>query len=168
MYGLLPVSAEESIAVEFLVDRPDVVITVIDAANLERSVHLVAQIAELGLRQVVACQHVRCRRTAWRRDRSRTAGHGPSASRSSGPWPVAVRAWKRLREAAARAMDRSAVQPLVVDYGPVIERYLSRVWWLPIVASEDVAAVAPAHWMAVQLVAGDEGLADRIGSLAGQ
>ena len=34
VYGLLPVSAEETIAIERLVERPDVVVTVVDSANL--------------------------------------------------------------------------------------------------------------------------------------
>jgi len=63
-------------------------------------------------------------------------------------------------------MDTPAVRPLVVDYGPVVERYLSGLV-REIVESGAVAALAPARWTAVQLVAGDEALEDRVAALPG-
>jgi ferrous iron transport protein B len=165
IYGLLPVSAEEGIAVDYLLDRPDVVVTVVDAANLERSIHLVAQIAELGLRQVVACNMADvAERRGVEIDHERLgtafgATVVPTVARR-GEGVAAIRA------AAAAALERPAAQPLVVDYGPVAERYLAGVVEA-IVDHAAVAAVAPAHWLAVQLVAGDEGLIERIGDVDG-
>ena len=43
------------IARDYLIhDRPDVVITVVDASNLERNLYLVIQVLEIGLPSVVA------------------------------------------------------------------------------------------------------------------
>jgi len=162
---LLAVSAEEAIAAGFLVDRPDVVITVVDAANLERSVHLVSQIAELGLRQVVACNMSDvAERRGSEIDMERLGrAFGTDVVRTVARRGEGV---AEIRAAASEAMDKPDVQPAVLDYGPVVERYLSGVV-TEIVESENVAAVAPVRWIAIQLVAGDEALADRVAVLPG-
>ena len=54
-YGLSPTTPEEALAVrELLLDPPDAVVAVVDAGNLERNLHLVLELAELGLPLVVA------------------------------------------------------------------------------------------------------------------
>jgi ferrous iron transport protein B len=54
-YSLTAYSLEEVIARDYIVDEhPDVVVTVVDAANLERNLYLVVQILEMGAKVVVA------------------------------------------------------------------------------------------------------------------
>ncbi|MEN8040108.1 MAG: FeoB small GTPase domain-containing protein [Actinomycetota bacterium] len=54
-YSLNAASPEEMIARDYLVhDRPDAVIVVADASNLERNLYLVVQVLEIGLPTVVA------------------------------------------------------------------------------------------------------------------
>jgi ferrous iron transport protein B len=54
-YSLTAYSLEEIIARDYIVDEhPDVVVTVMDAANLERNLYLVVQILEMGAKVVVA------------------------------------------------------------------------------------------------------------------
>ncbi|MFQ3632839.1 FeoB small GTPase domain-containing protein [Roseiflexus sp.] len=54
-YSLTARSLEEQIARDFIVrDRPDFVINVVDAANLERNLYLTAQLLETGARLLVA------------------------------------------------------------------------------------------------------------------
>jgi ferrous iron transport protein B len=54
-YSLTAYSLEEVIARDYIVDeKPDVVVTVVDSANLERNLYLVVQILEMGARVVVA------------------------------------------------------------------------------------------------------------------
>jgi ferrous iron transport protein B len=54
-YSLSAYSTEEIIARDFIVEgRPDVVVVVVDAANLERNLYLVVQVCELGAPVVVA------------------------------------------------------------------------------------------------------------------
>ena len=63
-YSLAPRSLDEMVAVEVLlgrlknVDPPDVVLSILDASNLERNLYLVSQILELGLPLVVALNMV--------------------------------------------------------------------------------------------------------------
>ena len=55
IYSLSPYSPEEIVSRDYLIDeRPDVVIDVVDATNLERNLYLTAQILDLGLPVVVA------------------------------------------------------------------------------------------------------------------
>lgn len=54
-YSLTAYSLEEVIARDFVIDeRPDLVVVVVDAANLERNLYLVVQILEMGAKAVVA------------------------------------------------------------------------------------------------------------------
>ncbi len=54
-YSLTAYSLEEIIARDFIIEEnPDVVIAVVDAANLERNLYLVVQILEMGAKVVVA------------------------------------------------------------------------------------------------------------------
>ena len=55
IYSLSPYSAEEMVARNFLIDdKPDVIIDVVDATNLERNLYLTLQLAELGRPMVIA------------------------------------------------------------------------------------------------------------------
>jgi len=54
-YSLTAYSLEEVIARDYIVDeKPDVVVAVVDSANLERNLYLVVQILEMGAKVVVA------------------------------------------------------------------------------------------------------------------
>lgn len=55
IYSLSPYSAEEMVARSFILEqKPDVIIDVVDATNLERNLYLTLQLAELGRPMVVA------------------------------------------------------------------------------------------------------------------
>jgi ferrous iron transport protein B len=54
-YSLTAYSIEEIIARDYIIDgRPDAVVVVVDAANLERNLYLVVQIIEMGAPVIVA------------------------------------------------------------------------------------------------------------------
>ncbi|HAM33953.1 MAG TPA: ferrous iron transport protein B [Deltaproteobacteria bacterium] len=54
-YSLSPYTEEEIIARDFLVhDRPDIIVDVVDATNLERNLYLTLQLLELGIPVIVA------------------------------------------------------------------------------------------------------------------
>ncbi|MCP4811404.1 MAG: ferrous iron transporter B, partial [Planctomycetaceae bacterium] len=59
-YSLAPRSPDEMVAVDVLLgqqedtDRPDAVICIVDASNLQRNLYLVSQVLEMGLPTVVA------------------------------------------------------------------------------------------------------------------
>lgn len=54
-YSLSPASSDESVAVRYLLETPpDLILDVVDAANLERNLQLTVQLAALGLPMVIA------------------------------------------------------------------------------------------------------------------
>ncbi|MCD4672670.1 MAG: 50S ribosome-binding GTPase [Anaerolineaceae bacterium] len=54
-YSLTAYSLEEVIARDYVInEQPDLVVTVVDAANLERNLYLALQILEMGVKVVVA------------------------------------------------------------------------------------------------------------------
>lgn len=55
IYSLSPYTAEEVVARDYLaVERPDVIINIVDATNIERNLYLTTQLIELGIPVVVA------------------------------------------------------------------------------------------------------------------
>jgi len=55
IYSLSPYSMEEIIARDYIVDeKPDVVINIVDASNIERNLYLTLQLKELGIPVVIA------------------------------------------------------------------------------------------------------------------
>lgn len=55
IYSLSPYSSEEIVTRDFLMDtRPDGIINIVDATNIERNLHLTMQIMELGIPVVLA------------------------------------------------------------------------------------------------------------------
>ncbi len=166
-YGLVAVSAEESIATGFLSrERPAAVITVIDATRLSSGIHLVAQIAEAGLRQVVALNMTD---VAERRGITIDTGVLGDALGVTVIRTVARRGdgVDALIGAMAEAADTLESAPaLVRDYGAVLERHLGGVVE-DIIGAPEVGRIGPPRWVALQLLAGDKQASDRVGSAPG-
>jgi ferrous iron transport protein B len=59
IYSLSPYTLEEVIARNFLLkERPDVIINIVDATNLERNLYLTTQVVETGIPTVIACNMI--------------------------------------------------------------------------------------------------------------
>ena len=55
IYSLSPYTLEEVVARGYLVnERPDAILNIVDAANIERNLYLTTQLAELGIPMVLA------------------------------------------------------------------------------------------------------------------
>ena len=55
IYSLSPYSPEEVVSRNFILDeRPDVIVNIVDATNLERNLYLTTQILEIGTPVVIA------------------------------------------------------------------------------------------------------------------
>lgn len=58
IYSISPYTAEEVVTRDFLInDRPDGIINIIDATNIERNLYLSLQIIELGIPMVICTQY---------------------------------------------------------------------------------------------------------------
>ncbi len=164
-YGLVAISAEEAIASTYLSEeRPDVVVTVVDSSNLTGSLHLVAQIAEAGHRQVVALNMVDvAERRGIEIDENVLAEClGVEVVRTVARRGQGV---NELKAAIARSIETTP-QPLVIDYGPVAERHIGGLVE-NIVANPEIASCGSPRWAALQLLAGDTVVRRRFGQLPG-
>ena len=55
IYSLSPYSAEELVSRNYIIDeKPDLIINIVDATNLERNLYLSIQLSELGVPMVIA------------------------------------------------------------------------------------------------------------------
>ena len=162
-YSLSPYSLEEIIARNFIVDeKPDVVINVVDASNLERNLFLSAQIIDLGAKMVFALNMV---------DTAASRGIQIDQRRLAELWGVPVvptvanrnQGTRELLEAAIRmAEERDPVfRHIHIDYGPDVEAVLNRI--------ENVMAVDPSladghypRWLATKLLEMDPDAMQRL------
>lgn len=158
IYSLSPYSPEEVVSRDFLVlERPDVILNVVDSTNLERSLYLTTQLAELGLPLVVGLNMA-----------DLLAKNGdkinPAALASElGCEVVEISALRgdgmdALMQTVTRvAQAKVGAQPKVT-FGPDIEAALSEITTLAGPALPE----APARWYAIKLFEGDDNAYERL------
>lgn len=128
-YSLSPYSLEEIISRNFLIDdKPDVVINVIDASNLERNLFLSAQIIDLGAKMVFALNMV---------DTAANRGIHIDQKRLAELWGVPVvptvanrnQGTQELLAAVVRTAEARdpVARHIHIDYGPDVEAVLARI-----------------------------------------
>jgi ferrous iron transport protein B len=168
-YSLAAYSPDEIVARDFLInDRPDVIICVVDAANLERNLYLVVQLLELGIPLVVALNMAdQAEAMGIEIDRKRLAtllGETPVvptiASKAKGIERLLAAAVARaaMREPSCECSGSVAFE---VDYGKDVEE--------AILALEDAAAerhipmngYSP-RWLSLKLLEGETDIVRRV------
>lgn len=163
-YSLSPYTQEEVVARDYLVhERPDVIINVVDATNLERNLYLTIQLLELEIPVVIALNiHDEAERKGYRIDRAAleellgvkvvptvaTRGEGLSALMEAA---LAVVGSRRTRE---------------VSYGEDIETAARAVLARLQEQHPDLAARYPARWLAFKLMEGDSRVLEETGIAA--
>jgi ferrous iron transport protein B len=155
-YSLTTHSIEETLAREVLFEhRPDVVLAVVDAANLERNLYLVLQLLEMEVNLVVALNMM---------DVAHSRGASILTDELSirlGGIPViptvATRGLgmleleRRVIEASAGQHDR---QPFRLNYGTSVEPWLQQIEQALSTQASNTSP-CPLRWMAVKLLEGD-------------
>ena len=153
-YSLTAYTLEERLARSFIIDeRPDVVVDVVDASNLERNLYLATQLMELGVPLVLALNMS---------DQAKAQGYLIDTALLAQLLGVRIvptvghrnRGTTELYEAMIEAADGGEA-PKPVHYGREIERELSDI--VPRVESEPALTERyHARWVAVKLLEGDE------------
>ena len=157
-YSLSAYSIEEIVARDVLVEeRPDLVVDVLDASNLQRNLYLATQLLELGLPVVLAANMLD---VAWRRGQRLDL---EELSRRMGAPVVGVAGHQggglaRLKEAVARRLESTDLPAPPLDYGPVLEAAVARLEGglaalLPEAGSR--TGRPPTRWLALRLLEGD-------------
>lgn len=155
-YSLTSYSLEERVSRDFLLhEKPDVVLDVADASNLERSLYLIFQLAEMGLPLVLALNMMDvAKRRGFEIDIERL-------SKEIGMPVVATignkgKGKSELRQAIhSAATDRKDLAPIRLDYGKTLGPILSR---LEEDLKEDQGIKDSHHssrWLAVKLMEND-------------
>ena len=161
-YSLTAYSQEEVVARDFLIDeRPDAVVSVVDASNLERNLYLTLQLAEMGAKLVVALNmHDIAEQRGIRIDTN-------ELSRLLGV-PVVITVGNRSqgrRELLAVLEDAllgdAKVVPHAPVYGPELEPAVQELAEA-IRADDGLRERVPARWLAVKLLEEDERSRNRV------
>jgi ferrous iron transport protein B len=152
-YSLAACSADESVASDFVLrEKPDVVVNIVDASNLERNLYLYTQLAELDVPVVIGLNM-----TDVARDRGLDLDY-EELSRNLGRQVVPMvgsknQGTKELLEAVIREYSReNTLKPARIDYGTDVNEELNK---LLAVMGVDVYHEHPARWVAVKLLEGD-------------
>ncbi|GAB4477997.1 MAG: ferrous iron transport protein B [Anaerolineae bacterium] len=171
-YSLSAFSAEEIITMDYLIDeRPDLVVLVVDAGNLERNLYLTMQVLEIGLPAIVVLNMMDAARA--RGIEIDTAGLSAglggvpvipaSAARGEGLGALQAAIEAAARQIAWAAGEGSPAPP--IDYGPAAE-HIARLEAL-IRAHERLPLHCHPRWLALKLLEADPHITARVEALPG-
>ncbi|MBN2307999.1 MAG: ferrous iron transport protein B, partial [Candidatus Hydrogenedentes bacterium] len=167
-YSLTAYSQEELVARNFIVEeKPELVVDVVDASNLERNLYLAIQIMEMRVPMVIALNMI---------DVAKKRGYNIDEDELSALLGVPVvatcgnkgRGIDELLAACVEVMEGGRpATPRPVTYGHEVDREINRL--AEVVADyESVTARYAARWVAVKLVEGDEEVAGKVRRACGE
>ena len=156
VYGLTAYSPDEIVARNFVVEeKPDAVVDVVDASNIERNLYLVVQLLEMGAPLIVALNMM---------DEADSRGYridveGLSHLIGAPVVPMEAnrnRGTVELIDEIAKVADGEIQIPrLIVNYGREVEEEIAKLE-RHISAAGDLAQQYPARWLAVKLLERDQ------------
>ncbi len=160
-YSLTAYSTEELVARDFLVnEKPEVVINIVDASNLERNLYLTTQFLELGVPLVIALNMVDVAKTrgitvqAEKLEEILGVPVVPIVARSGLGTPALIDAACRI------AASGNAWQPLDISYGDDLDATILRLVDV-ITTNRFLTARYPARFTAIKYLENDEQILDR-------
>ncbi len=162
IYGLTAYTVDEVIARNFILEEtPDVVVVIANAANLERSLHLVLSILELGVKLVVALNMIDVARDEgieidWKK-LSKLLGVPVIPT-------IAITGYgiNELINAIITTYEEGNVGEYRIDYGPQINYWISK---LCKELSSCTQLKYPIRWVAIKLLEGDKYISELIRKL---
>ncbi len=165
IYSLSPYSMEEIVARDYIIgssgeSKPDAIINIVDATNIERNMYLTVQLLELERPMVMALNFM---------DEARRKGDEIDAARLSQEIgipvvPITAKTGENLEELlhmAHRQMHIGyTIEPddLYDDFTHEIHHRVGRL-----IHDKAYAAGIPAHWASIKLIEGDEIVAEALG-----
>ncbi|KMY66265.1 iron transporter FeoB [Desulfocarbo indianensis] len=154
-YSLTSFSLEERVARDFLLgEKPDVVINVVDASQLKRSLYLTFQLMEMGLPVVLACNMM---------DIAESTGQKVDVKRLESSLGVTVvpmvgrkgHGKADLQKAVRQAAEAKASGPKNLIAYEELEPHIGMLE-KKLAEHTNLAITAPPRWLAVKLLEGDE------------
>ncbi len=165
-YSLTAYSIEEIVARRFLVDsKPDVVVDIVDASNLERNLYLATQLIEMGVKLILALNMA---------DVAQARGHEIDADSLGTLLGVPVvftigtknQGMKELLDKVVEVVeDRdTGSRHIHISYGHELEKEIKKIqdviWRDPSIGER-----FSTRWLAVKLLENDAAVQERVGSL---
>jgi len=164
VYSLTAYSLDEVIARNFIVeDRPDIVVDIVDASNVERNLYLTVQLIELEANLVVALNMF---------DLAKSRGYQIDVDRLSGllgaPVVPMVATRKEgngelLKEIVNVFEGKAIKQKIKLHYGGELEEHITELEAL-ISRDKELLRQFPPRWLAIKLLEEDKEVLQRIGS----
>ncbi len=155
-YSLTAYSEEEVVARDFLVtEKPQVVVNITDASNLERNLYLSCQFFELGIPTLIALNMI---------DVARDRGISINAEKLEKLLgipvaPIIARSGKGteklMTKAVQMAADNHNWQPVKISYGEDLDNLLMELEEL-ICEADFLTTTYPARWTALKYIESDE------------
>jgi small GTP-binding protein len=155
VYSLTAYAPDEVIARNFIVDqKPDAVINILDASNLERNLYLTIQILEMGVPLIIALNMM---------DMAEARGHRidiEALAQETGAPVVPMVASRnqgtdKLLQEIVRLTEGNAVNsPFKLYYGQEIENEIARLE--EVISKSRLPDKYPPRWLAIKLLEEDE------------
>jgi ferrous iron transport protein B len=154
-YSLTAYSLEEIVARNFLIDeRPDLVVDIVDASNLDRNLYLALQFKELGIPLIIALNMI-----DMAENRGIVIDYGLLSSLIGVPVvPIIARASVGLDELMDKILEVNSQgkswQPELISYGMDIDQGVNKIAGL-ISAAPYFKEKYPPEWLALKCIEGD-------------
>jgi small GTP-binding protein len=155
VYSLTAYSPDEVVARNFIIDeKPDVVVDIVDASNLERNLYLAVQIMEMGVPLIIALNMM---------DEAQSRRYKidiEAISKEMGVSVIPMTANRNkgtdelLEEIVKVAEGRTEANGVRVEYGREVENEIFRLE--EAISETSLASRYSPKWLAVKLIEGDE------------
>jgi ferrous iron transport protein B len=159
-YSLTAYSLEEIVARDFLVnEKPDLVVDIVDASNLDRNLYLAVQLKELGVPMVIALNMMDVAES-----RGINVDHRLLSTLFQVPVvPMVARSKQGIRECLDKVLETASLdgewRPAVISYGNDIDRSLEEIDAI-IRRSPVLNTKYPSRWYALKCLEGDRQILD--------
>jgi len=155
VYSLTAYSPDEVVARNFVIDeKPDVVVDIVDASNLERNLYLAVQIMEIGAPLIIALNMM----DAAESRRYKIDIEAISKEMGVSVIPMVANRNKGtdelLEEIVKVAEGRTEASGVRIEYGREVENEISRLE--EAISESPLASRYSPKWLAVKLLEGDE------------
>lgn len=164
-YSLTAHSLDELVARNFIVqDKPDVIVDILDAGNLERNLYLAVQLLELERPLVIALNMADVAESMGIQinEQVLTEKLGAPVIRTVGNRHTGL---DDLLAAAVKAAEEKSGKPFRIDYGPAVEAKITEI--AALLSEEQHNLRFPQRWLAIKLLENDSDIITAVQVLAG-
>jgi len=163
VYGLTAYSPDEVVARNFILEgKPDVVVDIVDASNLERNLYLTVQLIELEVKLVVALNMIDVAKS-----REYQIDIDSLAQELGAPVVPIVATRKEGHDKLLQAIvdvfgGKTTMAKVKPYYGGELEEHIKELEAL-IAQDEELSRQFPPRWLAIKLLEEDNDVLERIG-----